>query len=351
MLNSRFASQGLSESVLRTPAEVTGRLLAVQAQDLRAAKLAIRPRLASSAEVTAADVDAGLAEGSLVVGWLNRGTLHLVRAEDYWWLHSVTKKRQVNPNQVRLREEGVSVADADRGLELIRNRLADGPATRGELRGLAAAAGIPVAGQALYHLLVLASIEGMVLRGPMIGGEQAFVLTAEWLDESNHVDPEKALAELARRFLAGHGPATDRDLAKWAGITLGQARVGLKAIGGELEELDGQVDLAGRTGSKRSAPVRLLGSFDPVLHGWASREWIIPAGEDRSVVTTNGIFRPTILVGDRIVGTWKMPGGKVELAPFDRLDRPARAALDAEAEAVVNYLASSQPDPGKPRSR
>ena len=40
-----------------------------------------------------------------------------------------------------------------------------------------------------------------------------------------------ALAELARRYLAGHGPAGDRDLARWAGLPLRDARAGLRAIG------------------------------------------------------------------------------------------------------------------------
>jgi hypothetical protein len=40
--------------------------------------------------LSASDVDAALADRSLVVSWLNRGTLHLVRAEDYWWPHPLT---------------------------------------------------------------------------------------------------------------------------------------------------------------------------------------------------------------------------------------------------------------------
>jgi len=60
-------------------------------------------------------------------------------------------------------------------------------------------------------------------------------------------DRDTALSELARRFLAGHGPGDDRDLAKWAGITLGDARRGLRSVSAELEELPGGlVDLAGR---------------------------------------------------------------------------------------------------------
>jgi hypothetical protein len=337
--SERFAAQGLNGSDLVDAGAVVDRLLAVQAQDGRGARLAIRSRLAGSVERPAASmVDAELDAGSLVINWLNRGTLHLVRADDHGWLHGLTAPRLATSNQTRLRQEGVSEAQAERGVELIVERLGNGPATRTELRDLLESAGIPVAGQALMHILFFASIQGLILRGPTAGDEHAFVLVDDWLGRSAPVDPELAAAELARRYLAGHGPATDRDLAKWAGVTLGVARKGLKSIAGELDEAEGMVDLKDRAKAKGVAPVRLLGSFDPVLHGWASREWLIPDEAERQVVTTNGIFRPTILAGNRIVGTWTLTAGKLKLSPFGKLDRKTVAALDLEAERVVSYL-------------
>ena len=38
--------------------------------------------------------------------------------------------------------------------------------------------------------------------------------------------------------MAGHGPASDRDLAKWAGLPLRDARRGLTAIAIQLAERD-----------------------------------------------------------------------------------------------------------------
>ena len=339
MPETRFASQGLSGSDLRSPAEVTGRLLAIQAQDLRGARLAVRSRLADTVGSPAASqVDQDLNQGTMVVGWLNRGTLHMVRSEDYGWLHAITGPRQVTANRTRLRQEGVSEAQAEKGVQLIGKTLADGPALRNDLKAILESAGIPVAGQAMVHILYLASIRGLIVRGPMIGGEQGFVLLRDWLGEPVAFDPEVHLPELARRYLAGHGPAGDRDLAAWAGIPLGQARKGLDAIAGEVVEAGGLVDLKDRPTTRPASPIRLLGPFDPVLHGWASRDWLIPDAQGRGVVTTNGLFRPSILVGDRIVGTWAMPAGKIELKPFGRLAAPVAKELQAEEERVREYL-------------
>jgi hypothetical protein len=83
----RCAAQLLGGGPAGSAEEVAGRLLAIQAQDPRGARLAVRAR---SAGLSASDVDAALARRSLIVTWLNRGTLHLVRAEDYWWLHPLT---------------------------------------------------------------------------------------------------------------------------------------------------------------------------------------------------------------------------------------------------------------------
>lgn len=336
----RLAGQGLIESSLEDPVAVTRRLLAVQAQDLRGARLAVRARLAPSVtDPGASMVDRALDDRSLVVGWLNRGTLHLVPAEDYRWLAALTSPRLFTSNRTRLKQEGVSPGQAEKAVQIIRKTLADAPATRAELKAILERADIPVAGQAMMHILYLASLRGHILRGPMVGKEQAFVLTDDWLGKPEPVDVEKALAELARRYLASHGPATDRDLAKWAGINLGQARKGLEAISPELVQEGGMVDLAARDRPRGPAPVRLLGNFDPILHGWESREWIIPGERERTVVTVNGLFRPTIFDGRRVTGVWRLASGEIELHPFG--DQPAKvtAALEKEIEAVRNYLA------------
>ena len=194
-------------------------------------------------------------------------------------------------------------------------------------------------GQALVHLLMLACLRGLAVRGPMVGREHAYVLVADWLERPKPVDRDVALAELARRFLAGHGPADDRDLAKWAGLPLRDARAGLKAIASELEERpDGLVDLAGRPAAAELPPPRLLGSFDPVLLGWTSREPIL--GSHQEIVTANGLFRPFALVRGRAAATWGMRDGEVVLEPFGRLTGKDAAALDADAAEVVRFLSA-----------
>jgi hypothetical protein len=335
----RLRAQLLAGAPARDALTVTRRLLAVQAQDPRGARLAIRVR---SKARSAAGVDRALSERSLLITWLNRGTLHLIASEDYGWLHALTTPPLLTGNARRLAQTGVSPALAERGVRVIERALGtDGPLTRPQLRERLDAAGVPTAGQALVHLLMLSSLQGLTVRGPMIGHEHAYVLVADWLGEQAPVARERALAELARRYLAGHAPAGERDLARWAGLPLRDARAGLAAIAPELRErADGLLEPAAR---RRAAappalpPPRLLGAYDPLLLGWCSREEIV--GQNKTLVTNNGLFRPFALVRGKAVASWRLAGGKVTLEPFGRLARADRAALDAEAEAVLRYLA------------
>jgi Winged helix DNA-binding domain len=335
----RLAAQQLAGPPAGGVVQVVDRLLAVQAQDLRAARLAVRSRTTG---LTAADVDRELENRTLVVAWLNRGTLHLVQSKDYWWLQRLTTPQLSTGNAKRLEQEGVSPDQADRGVAVIREALAsNGPMTRTQLREIVAAADVPVAGQALVHILFLSALRGLTVRGPVIGSGQAFVLVRDWLgDPPRATDRDTVLAELARRFLAGHGPADHRDLAKWAGITLGDARRGVRAAGADLEERPGGlVDLAGRPASSGRRRPKLLGGFDPLLHGWVDRTPVL--GGNQTIVTMNGIFRPFALVGGRAVATWSMPAGRVTLEPFGPIAARAQAALDREARDVERFLTAT----------
>jgi hypothetical protein len=337
-LAERLTAQGLAGPPLKGPVEVAERLLAVQGQDPRGARLAVRARTDGLA---ASDVDRELSEErSLLITWLNRGTLHLVRSEDYPWLHALTTPPLLTSSANRLAQEGVTPPAAERAVETIERALVEeGPLTRAQLRERLDSAGLRTEGQALIHLLFLTTLRGIAVRGPMAGKDHAYALTRDWLGPQPAVDRELALAELARRYLVGHGPADDRDLARWAGLPLRDSRAGLAAIAPELERReDGLVDLAKRRPAGPIPAPKLLGAYDPLLLGWTSREEVV--GPHKLLVTNNGLFRPFALVGGRAVGTWRYTRGKVELEPLETVTKKVMKALDAEAADVERYLAS-----------
>jgi hypothetical protein len=338
---ARSTAQLLSGPPATSAEEAVRRVLAVQAQDPRGFRLAVRARTSG---VTAGDVEAGLTTGrSLVVSWLNRGTLHLVTAEDFWWLHDLTTPQLATESRRRLAQEGVSPADADRGVATVVEQVAEAPRTRDELRAALDAAGVPTAGLAVVHLLLAATLQHRLIRGPVRDGEHCMVRAEDWLGPAPEpVERQAALARLAQRYLEGHGPAADRDLAMWAKLPLRDARAGLAAIE-TVDAGDGLLDLPDRAEAE-PLPVRLLGNFDPVLHGWVSRDPVLGVHE-RDVVVAGGIFRSWAFAGGRAVALWRIAGGRVRIAPFAPLAPDTEEALLRDAAAVLAFLGMPPKDP------
>jgi hypothetical protein len=336
LVAARCTAQRLSGEPASTAEDAVRRVLAVQGQDPRGFRLAVRARTSG---VSAADVDAGLTEArSLVVSWLNRGTLHLVTAEDFWWLHDLTTPQLVTESARRLQQEGVEPALAERGIDTVIGEIAEhGPRTREELRAALDAARVPTAGQALVHVLLAATLRHRLIRGPVRDGEHCMVLAEQWLGPAPEpLERGVALARLARRYLAAHGPASDRDLAMWAKLPLRDVRAGLAAIADETVPAGGGlVDLAERA-PVAPPPTRLLGNFDPVLHGWVSRQPVL--GEHEPDVVLGGVFRSFAMVDGRAAGLWRIAGGRVRITPFAPLGARAERALLHDAEGVLASL-------------
>jgi Winged helix DNA-binding domain len=309
----RARAQLLHRPAGGTPATVARHLLAVQAQDARAAPLAFRARIAG---LTAGDVDAAFARGELVTTWLLRTTLHTVHADDLPWLHALFAPRATAANRRRLGQEGVSEETAEGAVAFLSAALAEeGPLPRAALGERLAGAGVPTTGQALPHLLHRGAIAGVLVLGP----GRAFA-PAHALLGGPPPDHEAALAELGRRFRAAHPDGTDADLARWTGLPRGETRRALRdaPAGGEAES--GHV------------PLRLLPPFDELLLGWADRGPVVPAAHARRVHPGGGVLRAVVTDDGAAVGTW----GATDVTPFPGATLDARA-LAAEKADVARF--------------
>ncbi|MGJ7439435.1 winged helix DNA-binding domain-containing protein [Aquipuribacter sp. MA13-6] len=372
----RLVAQGLVGVVPGTGAlDVVRRLTAVQAQDLPGALTSVALRTSSRARD---DVVAALDGGSVVRTWPMRGTLHLVAADDLGWLLRTTAVRSLSRFAARQAELGIDTATLGRATALADALLATahhaspgrrpadtadtadraGPGvTRAELMGAWEDAGITTSGQRGYHLVVHLALTGLLCLGPTSRSgpgsqprcEQSFVRVADWVGPGLAVDGDEALAELARRYFLGHGPATAADLARWAGITAGQARTGLAAAAASLTpvEVDGVQHWLDPAVPDRLAGCRdeaeqvlLLPGFDEYLLGYADRSAVLaPEHAERVVPGRNGVFRPTVVDAGRVVGTWRRagsghrgPAAGVLVEPFTPLSAGVEAAA-TEAHA------------------
>jgi hypothetical protein len=339
----RLVAQRLAGPRPATAADAVRRLLCVQGQDLPGALTSVALR---TAQRSRAAVEAALDAGEVVRSWPMRGTLHLVAAEDLHWLLALLAPRALAASAGRRAALGLTAADHATAAEAVGAALTGGRrCRRRELLAVLAAAGLDVSGQRGPHLLGHLCQTGVLCLGPREGAEQAFVLLGEWVPAPRHLDRAEALAELARRFAAGHGPVTAADLARWAGLPLTDARAALAAVRAELAavEVDGREYLLAPDvrdllpGHRTEATgLFLLPGFDEFVLGYADRSCAVPPEfADRVVPGGNGVFRPTVVHRGRVVGTWRWAGrGDRRTAvatPFTTFPGEVAAAVPAAA--------------------
>jgi hypothetical protein len=331
----RLRAQRLSGARQGGVEEVARGLVGIQAQELAFARFAFRPRAAPA--LRAEDVDAALRAGALVWTWAMRGTLHLVHREDAGWLIGLLGPIFAARGRPRRLALGLDDARCERALEILRDVLAaEGPQTRA---ALAARLPIDANGQAPAHLMGLAALRGVVSRalGDDGGREPAYVLRDE---PPAAVDEEHALAELARRYLAGHGPATIEDLAAWSGIGLRRARRALTLIEGELRPDAGGWALTCSPARVRRADgpqVALLGHFDPYLLGYASRDLVLDPRFAKRIQAGGGFIAPAVVVDGRVAGTWRRDRLEFFAPPADDV----AALADRELADVERFTATA----------
>jgi Winged helix DNA-binding domain len=284
----------------------------------------------------------------VVLTWAMRGTLHFVAAEDFGWLVGMVLEPHASTSRRRLGQMGVGTDLTDRGVRTIERMLArSGPLTRRELTDALRRVGIPTGGQIIPHLTWLAASRGSICFGPERDGERCYVLVRDWLGSPEPMDRDRALAELATRYLRAHGPATAADLAFWSGVRATDAKRGWRSIQDRLTPIAGPDGPAWMLKSRRPAdvpvaPVRLLPSFDEYLLGWRDRRFIADAAGWRRIFPGGGWFHPSVIADGRAVGTWKLerssPHAVVEVRPFSGLGPAVRRAIAAEARDVGTYL-------------
>jgi hypothetical protein len=342
----RLASHGITP--VRQPrfdsvVEVVRWMTAIQAQDFLAAKWAVGLRLPGS---TDADVEAALADRSILRSWPLRGTLHFVASEDLHWMLSLSRDRMLKRAASNLSSEGLSESVLGRLADAAGAALAGGRSlTRDELYLLLVGEGVSEVGQARYHAVWYLCQTGVLCLGVPRGKAQTFVLLDEWVPKPRELERDEALGELALRYFRSHGPATDRDFSWWSSLTLTEARQGLAVVRDQLERRDVDTveyhfapDFAGPL---PASGVQLLPGFDEYLLGYTDRSVALADEHVQRVFPgKNGIFLPTIVSDGTIVGTWKRQTTSARVTvlpePFAKLsDRTAGAIVRAAREYAL----------------
>jgi hypothetical protein len=287
--------------------------LAMQAQEYGPAKWSIGQR---STGLVEGDVDEALAEGSIVRTHVLRPTWHFVARDDIRWLLALSGPRVQRGNASRYRELGLDARTRTRGERVIASALAGGNRlTRNELGAVLDDAGIDREGQRLPYFLMDCELEAVICSGGLAGKQQTYALLDEMVPASGgRFDRDDALAELTRRYLQSHGPATVKDMNWWSGLTMGDIRKGIDQLGSEArsDTVDGLVlwSLATEDTPPRGRGAHLVQTYDELVVGYTESRFAgDPALERAKAAWTGGsdIPLPTggVLLNGRIGGHWR----------------------------------------------
>jgi uncharacterized protein YcaQ len=334
---------------------VASRLCGLHAQLMSSAELTLWARIE---DLDPAALARGLwEERTLVKLWAMRGTLHLLPASEYgMWQAALSTAygRHLKPSW--LRAFGVTDQQLEELLDAIARALEGEPLTRQELAAaVSELTGSPDLGEKVLGswgpFLKPACYRGELCFGPSEGQSVRFTRPDRWLGPVTPAEPDAATLEVARRFLAAHGPATREDYARWWGKSPAQASRVLQRLGQEVVPVDVEgteawmlaADLPEAAAAPPVRSVRLLPAFDQlVVTATRHAARLLPGPFEPRVYRPQGWLSPVVLVDGRWVAVWRheRKGSRVEVTVEPFVDVPAktRRAVEAEAARLAAFL-------------
>jgi hypothetical protein len=340
----RLRSQHLVSPYAVSAREAVGSLLAVQAENPSQAAWAVASRTQNPDQ---ADLAALLDHGAVLRMHVLRPTWHYVPAEDIGWLLDLTgpRVRRVTGQQLR-NTHGLDERSIDQAVAAVTQAWASrGQLTRAQLADELRERGIRGSGQMLMILLAHAELDGLICSGAIVDGERTYALMGERVPTPRRLGRTEALAELALRYFTGHGPATERDLAYWATLTLTDVRAGLQQVRDRLDSF--QHD--GRTfwhapGDAPCGPQEpaghLLQILDETYRGYQDSRWVLDAAGDvpRTRETAAGMALVDAQLRAAMRRSIANDHVRFDLRPYRALTPAEIEALDQAARRYGDYL-------------
>jgi hypothetical protein len=341
----RLYAQHIAQADFTSAEQVVSWMGAMQAQDYAGALWSIALR---TPNLTQADVEQAIVDRKIVRSWPMRGTLHFMSAHDAKWMVNLLAPRVIAATKSHYKQLDIDEPLLAKIKTIFESNLSGGKClSRPNIIELLEEAGIATANQRGYLLINHFAQTGLICFGPHEGKQPTFVLMDEWLPNSPSYTHEDAFKELAHRFFISHGPATIRDFAGWANITLKDARMALSATEHTLtsEEVESKTywfDPSLRDITPKAATF-LLPGFDEFMLGYKDRSAALNIIHSQKIVPgNNGMFLSTIVVNGQVDGTWKRThhtkDTKIELQAFEALSESTRKSLTKNAARYRAFL-------------
>ena len=346
LLHHRLINQQISATKLTQPEEIVAYMGAMQSQEFGSGKWAIGLRLPGS---TDAGIEQVFNEGRILRTHVMRPTWHFVAPADIRWMQQLTAHRVHAFNAYQYRKEGLDAATFSKSNKTIIKVLEGGNyATRTVLAEALTKAKIPANGVRLACLVMYAELEGIICSGPRQGKQFTYALMDERITtKEKKYSHEEALHELALRYFSSRSPATVHDFAWWSGLTIKEAKEGIKLLPADFKEmsLGGQEyvigPLAGDMKTLKQSTF-LMPNYDEYGISYKDRSALKSDKNTLQPDDDDTQYQPALIIDGQIGGTWDVKSTKskatVTTTPWQPLTKTKQLAVDNAASRYSSFI-------------
>lgn len=349
LANLRLANQQLTSPKFTSPEDLAGWMGATQAQDFRMVRWAIGLRIPGS---TIQDIDKAIDDGDIIRTHVLRPTWHFVSANDLLWMLDLSAPKIMPGLKYRQVFLGLTPEILTRSNEILSGALKGKQTEREEIAEVLKSEGIELrtsgdtAENRLSHILLWAELNGIVCSGKTIRGKQTYALISDRIRSGKKPSKNEALGMLASKYFKSHGPATIKDFGWWSGLSAADIKTALEVAGDELVSTEiGSLKYwsgKGQQPGDNQKQAWLIPAFDEIIISYTDRSAVLSSDNHRKAVSSNGIFRPVVIVGNVVVGLWKPVKAKdrlvIEVSPFLSLKKQDKTAISVAAESYGAFL-------------
>jgi Winged helix DNA-binding domain len=338
----RLNNQRIIGSSFSHPSDVVAHMGAMQAQDCVMTKWALGVRIP---QMTERVVEDAINAGSIVRTHILRPTWHLVAAKDIRWMLALTAPHVSRLVTYTYRQLELTESILNQAISVMA-KLLEGHnyLTRAELMAELGKEGIPTNDLRSAHLMFHAELNGIVCNGPMKGKQITYALMDERVPLSPALARDEALGQLAKRFFVSHGPATLADFAWWSGLKITDARAGLEMVKSHFvtEKFNEEVYwMPNALPTTTQDTIHLLPAFDEFMVSYKDRTASLSAAHQANAISSNGIFKPIVVVNGQVKGVWKRTLKKETVEVETTLFEPFpldNALLSTAIEGYARFL-------------
>jgi hypothetical protein len=340
----RTRNQHITGMKFASAKDLVGSLGAMQAQDFAMAKWAVGLRLHNANEQS---VENAYNNGEILRTHLMRPTWHLVSPDDIYWILELTAPR-IKPQmksrnvQLELTNEIFSKCNQIIEKELTTHTFL----SREGLVQVFEKEKIRTDDNRLSHILMIAELDGLICSGPLKNNKLTYSLLSQRVPVKIQFTKDESLAELAKRYFTSHGPATLQDFVWWSGLSVSDSRKALEMnkpiLNSEVISEETYWFTASLQSIETDPEVQLLPAFDELLISYRNRAAVITDADNKKAISSNGIFRPIIVVDGQTIGIWRRLTNKkymlIEASLFQPQNKKIIYSIENEANRYSSFI-------------